>query len=85
MTSSASLVTLSPQDYDAVLFGLDGVLTETASVHVWVLARSDRPRAMSYFAGASQSNVNDRTTRSEGHEVLNNTSSEPSCPSYAPW
>ena len=26
-------VTLSPQDYDAVLFDLDGVLTRTASVH----------------------------------------------------
>jgi hypothetical protein len=61
MTSSASLVTLSPQHYDAVLF--DGVLTETASVHAWVLARSDRPRAMSYFAEALQSNVSDRTTR----------------------
>jgi beta-phosphoglucomutase-like phosphatase (HAD superfamily) len=33
MTSTASLVTLSPQDYDAVLFDLDGVLTKTASVH----------------------------------------------------
>ena len=26
-------VTLSPQDYDAILFDLDGVLTQTASVH----------------------------------------------------
>jgi beta-phosphoglucomutase-like phosphatase (HAD superfamily) len=26
-------VTLSPRDYDAVLFDLDGVLTRTASVH----------------------------------------------------
>jgi len=26
-------VTLSPRDYDAVLFDLDGVLTKTASVH----------------------------------------------------
>ena len=33
MTSTASLVTLSPQDYGAVLFDLDGVLTKTASVH----------------------------------------------------
>ena len=68
MTSSASLVTLSPQDYDAVLFGLDGVLTETASVHVWVLARSDRPRAMTYFAEALQSDVSDiqRGTTAEG-------------------
>lgn len=28
-----SVVTLSPRDYDAVLFDLDGVLTKTASVH----------------------------------------------------
>ena len=27
------IITLSPQDYDAVLFDLDGVLTKTASVH----------------------------------------------------
>lgn len=27
------LVTLSPRDYDAVLFDLDGVLTQTARVH----------------------------------------------------
>ena len=27
------VITLSPQDYDAVLFDLDGVLTRTASVH----------------------------------------------------
>jgi beta-phosphoglucomutase family hydrolase len=33
MTSTASFVTLSPRDYDAVLFDLDGVLTKTASVH----------------------------------------------------
>ena len=26
-------ITLSPRDYDAVLFDLDGVLTRTASVH----------------------------------------------------
>ena len=29
----SSVVTLSPRDYDAVLFDLDGVLTKTASVH----------------------------------------------------
>jgi len=29
MTSTASLVTLSTQDYHAVLFDLDGVLTKT--------------------------------------------------------
>ncbi len=29
----SALVTLSPRDYDAVLFDLDGVLTPTASVH----------------------------------------------------
>jgi beta-phosphoglucomutase family hydrolase len=33
MTSVAPVVTLSPRDYDAVLFDLDGVLTRTASVH----------------------------------------------------
>jgi len=33
MTSIAPVVTLSPRDYDAVLFDLDGVLTKTASVH----------------------------------------------------
>ena len=33
MTSVSPLVTLSPLDYDAVLFDLDGVLTRTASVH----------------------------------------------------
>ena len=33
MTSVAPVVTLSPRDYDAVLFDLDGVLTKTATVH----------------------------------------------------
>ena len=33
MSGSPSVVTLSPRDYDAVLFDLDGVLTKTASVH----------------------------------------------------
>jgi beta-phosphoglucomutase-like phosphatase (HAD superfamily) len=33
MTSIAPVVTLSPRDYDAVLFDLDGVLARTASVH----------------------------------------------------
>ena len=33
MTSQPPLVTLSPRDYDAVVFDLDGVLTSTASVH----------------------------------------------------
>ena len=33
MTSIDPVVTLSPRDYDAVLFDLDGVLTKTASVH----------------------------------------------------
>jgi beta-phosphoglucomutase family hydrolase len=33
MTSIAPVATLSPRDYDAVLFDLDGVLTKTASVH----------------------------------------------------
>lgn len=31
--STGPLVTLSPRDFDAVLFDLDGVLTRTASVH----------------------------------------------------
>jgi beta-phosphoglucomutase-like phosphatase (HAD superfamily) len=37
MTSTTPVVTLSPRDYDAVLFDLDGVLTKTARVHaaVW--------------------------------------------------
>jgi beta-phosphoglucomutase family hydrolase len=33
MTNIPPVVTLSPRDYDAVLFDLDGVLTKTASVH----------------------------------------------------
>ena len=33
MSALPSLVTLSPRDYDAVLFDLDGVLTKTARVH----------------------------------------------------
>ncbi len=33
MTGPDLVVTLSPRDYDAVLFDLDGVLTQTASVH----------------------------------------------------
>jgi beta-phosphoglucomutase family hydrolase len=33
MTGPDRLITLSPRDYDAVLFDLDGVLTQTASVH----------------------------------------------------
>ena len=33
MTCLCSIITLSPRDYDAVLFDLDGVLTKTASVH----------------------------------------------------
>ncbi|MBE0619314.1 MAG: beta-phosphoglucomutase family hydrolase, partial [Burkholderiales bacterium] len=33
MTSGVPVITLSPRDYDAVLFDLDGVLTRTASVH----------------------------------------------------
>lgn len=33
MSGTGPVVTLSPQDYDAVLFDLDGVLTRTASVH----------------------------------------------------
>jgi beta-phosphoglucomutase family hydrolase len=33
MTSAFPVTTLSPQEYDAVLFDLDGVLTKTAVVH----------------------------------------------------
>lgn len=33
MSGTGALVTLSPQDWDAVLFDLDGVLTPTAQVH----------------------------------------------------
>lgn len=33
MTGDAPLVNISPRDYDAVLFDLDGVLTHTARVH----------------------------------------------------
>ena len=33
MTCTCPVITLSPRDYDAVLFDLDGVLTRTASVH----------------------------------------------------
>ncbi|MPZ43132.1 MAG: beta-phosphoglucomutase family hydrolase [Betaproteobacteria bacterium] len=33
MSSTGQTVTLSPRDYDAVLFDLDGVLTQTARVH----------------------------------------------------
>ncbi len=33
MTCACPVVTLSPRDYDAVLFDLDGVLTRTARVH----------------------------------------------------
>ena len=33
MNNISPIVTLSPRDYDAVLFDLDGVLTKTASVH----------------------------------------------------
>ena len=33
MTDVVPAITLSPRDYDAVLFDLDGVLTRSASVH----------------------------------------------------
>jgi beta-phosphoglucomutase-like phosphatase (HAD superfamily) len=33
VTVASPVVTLSPRDYDAVLFDLDGVLTQTARVH----------------------------------------------------
>ena len=33
MSSTGPIVTLSPRDYDAVLFDMDGVLTQTAGMH----------------------------------------------------
>jgi beta-phosphoglucomutase-like phosphatase (HAD superfamily) len=33
MSGTGRIVTISPRDYDAVLFDLDGVLTRTATVH----------------------------------------------------
>ena len=33
MPDVPSIVTLSPRDYDAALFDLDGVLTQTARIH----------------------------------------------------
>jgi beta-phosphoglucomutase family hydrolase len=33
VSDTGAIVTLSPRDYDAILFDLDGVLTRTASVH----------------------------------------------------
>jgi beta-phosphoglucomutase family hydrolase len=33
MSSTGPIVTLSPRDYDAVLFDMDGVLTQTATLH----------------------------------------------------
>ena len=33
MSSTGPIVTLSPRDYDAVLFDMDGVLTQTAGLH----------------------------------------------------
>jgi len=33
MTCVCPIITLSPRDYDAVLFDLDGLRTRTASVH----------------------------------------------------
>lgn len=33
MSTMGSIVTISPRDFDAVLFDLDGVLTQTANVH----------------------------------------------------
>ena len=38
-TNPLPVVTLSPRDYDAVLFDLDGVLTKTAEVHAAVWKR----------------------------------------------
>jgi beta-phosphoglucomutase-like phosphatase (HAD superfamily) len=40
MTSITPVVTLSPRDYDAVLFDLVGVVTKTASAHAAAWKRS---------------------------------------------
>jgi phosphoglycolate phosphatase-like HAD superfamily hydrolase len=44
MSASGALVKLSPRDYGAVLFDLDGVLTPTAGVHAaaWKRLRDAR-------------------------------------------
>ena len=33
MSSTGPIATLSPREHDAVLFDMDGVLTQTASIH----------------------------------------------------
>ena len=33
MSSTGPIATLSPREYDAVLFDMDGVLTQTAGIH----------------------------------------------------
>jgi beta-phosphoglucomutase family hydrolase len=53
MSATGALVQLSPRDYDAVLFDLDGVLTPTASLHAaaWKLLFDDFLRARSQRTG----------------------------------
>jgi beta-phosphoglucomutase-like phosphatase (HAD superfamily) len=34
MSSTGPISTLSPREYDAVLFDMDGVLTQTTGIHV---------------------------------------------------
>jgi trehalose/maltose hydrolase-like predicted phosphorylase len=64
-----------PLEYDAIPRNVayyDGRSSHGSTlsrvVHAWVLARSDRPRAMRYFAEALQSDVNDiqQGTTAEG-------------------
>ena len=47
MTNISPVVTLSPRDYDAVLFDLDGVLTKTATC----MRRHGNGCSMSFFNG----------------------------------
>ncbi|MBX5459934.1 MAG: beta-phosphoglucomutase family hydrolase [Steroidobacteraceae bacterium] len=53
MSATGALAQLSPRDYDAVLFDLDGVLTPTASVHAaaWKKLFDDVLRARSERTG----------------------------------
>src|SRR5262249_1443189 len=52
MTSIAPVVTLSPRDYDAVVFDLDGVLIRTVSVHAPAWKRQEFPHSTKFSGGA---------------------------------
>jgi beta-phosphoglucomutase family hydrolase len=54
MTNSVPAATLSPRDYDAVLFDLDGVLTKTASVHAAAWKRLFDEFLARHSAGAGE-------------------------------